>query len=51
MNEEEVYTKIPNVFKIVGVTFMETMLFLALYMIGDIYAPLSLLRNPEFYEN
>ncbi len=49
MNEEEVYAKIPSVFKIVGITMMETFLFLALYMIGDEYAPLSLLRNPEFY--
>lgn len=30
---------------------METILFLALYMIGDSYAPLNILRNPEFYEN
>ena len=49
MNEEEVYVNIPSVVKIVGVTFMETLLFLSIYMIGDIYAPLSLLRNPEFY--
>lgn len=50
MEQRDIYAAIPSVLKRTAITFFEVVLFASLYVIGDIYAPLGLLKTHQFYE-
>lgn len=49
MNKKDVYANIANVIKPTIMVLLEMLLFVGLYVLGEIYVPLSKLRTMEFY--
>ena len=46
MENRDVYANIPSVLKATGKVALEVVLYLTLYMVGDIFVPLSSLKTP-----
>ncbi len=49
MEKKDCYANIPSVIKPTLIVLVEMLIFVGLYVVGDIYMPLSTLRTVEFY--
>ena len=51
MKGKDVFDKIPLLenFKVIGISLLETVFFLAMYLFQDTYMPLSDFRTDSFY--